>query len=137
MYFQTNQPENSFTVLPVNVIEKIFSYLRFVDVLKCRTLSPRLKEICKLYLSRNADILEKEIQQCMAILNNQITLDNNFKFKEKKKLLRAYNLLETLKQNIYLFYTLKRPHVASKDCWSLGQIFDKCRNFINSVSFKF
>lgn len=126
----------TFDELPIDVLENIFQYLSYEDILKCKIVVPDLQETCNRYIMKNIDFVFKDIFKCMETLDEQIN-GINLKFKEKRKLLRSFNVLENLKFTLELILILIRPDIGPNITYLLAQIFDNSKDVINLVNSKY
>lgn len=126
------EPIITFQKLPRDVLENIFQFLPYEDLLNCKNVLPELEEICDKFVLKSFYFVIDDICNCMDTLDNKIN-GSKLKFKEKRKLLRSFNVLENLKQSLELYLVLTRPDIGPNITPPLAQIFDTSKYIINLV----
>lgn len=62
----------NFTRLPVEILDNIFQYLSYEDLINCQKIAPQLEDICHKYMIHSTIFIEKEMFECKNIFLRQI-----------------------------------------------------------------
>lgn len=130
--------QNHFSKLPEEVLEHIFQYFDFQDLLLCKSCMPELEDACHRYIVRNCYSILNDIVQCLEKLDGRINGSNHLKLIDKRRLFATTTLLENLKQCSELILIMCRPDLGFQNInKSFASIFDNTSVVISLVNRRF